>query len=120
MKRVWFAVAFLALCIGLCVFEQNYVGKCCEDMISIINQAIVYENADESDKCDAKIDELQKYWIEKNDVLFIFSEHDGLDELAESIRTLNMTDDKNSALAKTKALVKIYYENERMALSNVL
>ena len=120
MNRVWIAVVFIAVCIGLCVFEQNYVCKSCDKMLSMINQAQEYENAEQSEKSDKKIAELQKYWLKRNDVLFIFSEHDGLDELAESIRTLNMTDDKKSALAKTKALVKIYYENERIALSNVL
>ena len=38
MKRVWFAVIFILLCAGLCVFEQIYVRDCCENMISVLEE----------------------------------------------------------------------------------
>ena len=120
MKRVWFAFVFIALCTGLCIYEQCYVKNCCENMISILEQAQECEKKKDSKGRNEKIDELQGYWKKRNDFLFAFSEHGGLDELAENIRSLKMAHNMKSALAETKALVNIYYENEKISFSNVL
>ena len=120
MKRVWFAVVFIALCIGLSVYEQCYVKTSCENMIMILEQAQRFEKEKNENGRNQKIEELQSYWKKRNDFLFAFSEHGGLDELAENIRSLKEAHNMKSALAETKALVKIYYENERISFSNVL
>ena len=119
MKRVWFAVLFIVLCLGLCVLEQIYVNNSCKELISMIEQAQIYEKEKNKQGLDAEIEEIQSYWKRKNDILFIFSEHETLDELALNIRSLKEAHNMKSALAETKTLVMIYYENERIALSNV-
>ena len=120
MKRVWFAVLFIVLCVGLAAYEQVYVRNCCERMISILGEAQQFEKEKNSELRDKKIDELQKYWKKHNDFLFVFSESGGLDDLAGHIRSLKEAHNMKSALAETKALVKIYYENEKVSFSNVL
>ena len=119
MKRVWFAVVFIALCAGLCVFEQIYVQKSCTELINLIEQAQELEEAKQSDKRDRKIDEIQEYWKQKNNFLFTFSEHETLDDLALNIRSLKEAHNMKSELSQTKTLVIIYYENERITLANV-
>ena len=120
MKRVWFAVIFILLCAGLCVYEQCYVKNCCENMVAILEEAQEFEKAKDKENRDKKIDELQKYWQEKNDFLFAFSEHSTLDDLAKNIRSLKAAHSMKSALEETKALVRIFYEDERISFSNVL
>jgi len=119
MKRVWFAVAFIFLCIGLCMFEQIYVSNSCTELVSMIEQAQKYEKEKDKSNLNKEIKRIQDYWKRKNDILFIFSEHQTLDELALNIRTLKEAHNMKSALAETKTLVIIYYENEKIALSNV-
>ena len=120
MKRIWFALVFVVLCASFCVFEQAYVKDCCDNMTAILTQAQKYEKENNKTLRNEKIEELQNYWQKKNDFLFAFSEHGGLDELAENIRSLKMAHNMKSALAETKALVGIYYENEKLSFSNVL
>ena len=120
MKRVWFAVIFILLSIGLCVYEQCYVKTSCENMIAILEEAQEYEKAKDETNRDKKIDELQKYWQKKNDFLFAFSEHSTLDNLALNIRSLKAAHSMKSSLEETKALVLIFCENEKISFSNVL
>ena len=120
MKRVWFAVIFIVLSIGLCVYEQYYVKSSCDNMIAIIDEAQEFEKAKDKENRDKKIDEIQSYWKKCNDFLFAFSEHGGLDDLAEHIRSLKEAHNMKSALAETKALLKIYSENEKISFSNIL
>ena len=119
MKRVWFAIVFVVLCIGLCVFQQGYVKQCCGELGSMLELAQKYEENGEEAALKEQINKIQKYWIKRNDFLFIFSEHGTLDELAFNIRSLDKAHNMKSALAETKTLVIIYYENERITLANI-
>ena len=119
MKRVWFAIVFILLSAGLCIFQQGYVKQSCSELVLMIEQAQEYEKAKDKENLTKKIDEIQKYWKRKNDLLFIFSEHEDIDALALNIRSLKEAHNMKSALSETKTLVIIYYENERVTLANV-
>ncbi|MBQ9531117.1 MAG: DUF4363 family protein [Eubacterium sp.] len=120
MKRVWFAVVFILLSAGLCIYEQYYVKTSCENMIQILEQAQEFEEAKDSENRNKKIDELQSYWKSRNDFLFAFSEHSTLDELAQYIRSLKAAHSMKSSLEETKALVLVFYEDARISFSNIL
>ena len=119
MKRVWFAVVFILLCSALCIYQQGYVKRCCGELIYMLEQAQELEEAKKDDELILKIDEIQKYWKQKNDFLFVFSEHSDIDEIALYIRSLKEAHNMKSALSETKTLVIIYYENERITLANI-
>ena len=119
MKRIWFAILFIILCAGLCAYEQVYIKTTSTELISMLEQAQEYDKKDNSEKRDEKIKEIQKYWEEKNDFLFTFSEHETLDELALNIRSLKEAHNTKSALAETKALVIIFYEDQKISPANI-
>jgi hypothetical protein len=119
MKRVWFAVVFIALCAGLCIYQQSYVKQCCGELASMLQQAQKYEENGEDSELKEQISRIQKYWIKHNDFLFIFSEHETLDDLAYNIRSLDKAHNMKSALAETRTLVIVFYENERITPANI-
>ena len=68
MKRIWIAVVLLILSAGLCTYEQIYIEDFCDKMVYMT------EHED--------TDGIKKLWKEKNDTIYIFSEHDMVDDLA--------------------------------------
>ncbi len=119
MKRVWFAFGFIILSVLLCVYEQGYVKNTCEEMTSILVEAQIAEETKNDRVRDEKIKELQDYWKRKNDFLFMFSEHGGLDELGGAIRSLERAHNMRSEIEETRNKVVVYYENERITFANI-
>lgn len=105
MKRIWIAIAFLTLSIGICITEQVYIHTTYNEICEYI------------DKKDT--DGLYNYWSEKNDTLYAFADHKILDSLSDSINTLKDTNEKEKALIEIKAKAKTYYENQRITFSNI-
>lgn len=107
MKRIWIALALIIITISCCISEQNYVKN-------------FYLNIDTLAQ-EQKPRELKQYWNEKNDTVYIFSPHDMLDELAQEINALDdeMSEDTKKALTEIRATSKVYYENQRITLSNI-
>lgn len=107
MKRIWIAVVLLILSAGLCTYEQIYIEDFCDKMVYMT------EHED--------TDGIKKLWKEKNDTIYIFSEHDMVDDLAVSIEQLDgqSGEKKKEALAEIRALTYAYHENQRITLSNI-
>ncbi len=105
MKRIWIAIAFLTLAIGICTTEQIYLEK----TYTTINQFVD----------EGKSDEIVQYWKKRNDILYAFSDHKVLDNLSEAINELDHTDDKKKALTEVRAISKTFYENQRINFSNI-
>lgn len=105
MKRIWFAVIFLALSVGICATEQIYLESTYKAICSYV------DNEDEK----AIID----YWNSRNDILYAFSDHRTLDSLSEAVNELEDGEDKKIALNKIRAISKAYYENQRITFSNI-
>lgn len=105
MKRIWIAIVFLALTIGICTTEQIYLEK----SYTTINKFVD----------EGKADEIVEYWKKRNDMLYAFSDHKVLDNLSEAIAELDQADNKEKALTKVRAISKTYYENGRINFSNI-
>lgn len=105
MRRIWFAIVFLALSVGLCITEQIYLQSTYKAICSFV------------DNEDAKA--IVEYWDKRNDILYAFSDHKALDNLSEAIHELEDNDDKKIALNEIRAISKTYYENQRITLSNI-
>jgi hypothetical protein len=106
MKRLWIAITFLAIAVGLCTSEQIFI----KNVYNTINQYV--DSAD--------VEGLQEYWDKNNNLIFSFSEHSVLDDLSQKIEELNPNDEEiKSALTEVRALNKVYYENQRISLSNI-
>lgn len=106
MKRIWIGVILIAISISLCTYEQVFIRSFCRDL----DRYIAQENT-------TRIVEL---WEEKNDIMYVFSNHGILDEMAKEIHILEEKEyDKKSTLTEIKALNNIYYENQIINLSNI-
>lgn len=107
MKRIWIAVFLLVLSAGLCTFEQTYIEDFCDRATHMAEQG--------------EADELTKLWDKKNDIIYIFSEHDMVDDLAVSIKSLETADreEKEETLKEIKSLIYAYHENQRITFSNI-
>jgi hypothetical protein len=117
MKRIWFAVIFLIICTSLCVGEQVYIKQVYTDLNNKISSAQKYTGTDEM---QTAVDNIKKYWDKNNDILFTIADHGVLDDLSAQIRSLNVKDDDiQNNLAQIKALLKVFYENQRVTISNI-
>lgn len=107
MKRIWIAAALIIITAFCCISEQIYV----KDFYSTIDALALEE----------KPKELKEYWREKNDMAYIFSPHDMLDELAQSINALDdePNEETKKDLIEVRAINKVYYENQRITPSNI-
>lgn len=117
MKRIWFAILFLALSVGLCVGEQMYSKKVYNDINSII--AEYDENGNNEDK-SRTVNRIKDYWDKHNDLLFTIEESEALNELGQAISGLD-PDDKDipKSLNEIKTINKFFYENQRITAANI-
>lgn len=99
MKKIWIAVVLLIISAGICTYEQIYIEDFCDKMVYMTE----HEDADG----------IKKLWDKKNDTIYIFSEHDMVDDLAVSIEQLNSKngEKQKEALAEIRALTYAYHEN---------
>lgn len=117
MKRIWFAIIFLALCIGLCIGEQIYVKQVFYDLDEKISIAQQYSNKDELKN---SLKEISDYWTKYNDILFALSYQSNLDDLSVAINSLNYNDDDiDTKLLELKAYSKVFYENQKLSPENI-
>ncbi len=118
MKRLWFAVIFLCIALALSVFEQYKVHTFYNTMSEKLVIANSYDKEDNEEMLKASIDDIQQYWLENNDILFTLTNHGVLDELSKDIRAIN-PDNVDNSLYKVNAMLNVFYENERITLSNI-
>lgn len=107
MKRIWIAVVLILTSLIICTSEQIYVKNFYQTITTLAQEE--------------KPKELKEYWEQKNDTVYIFSHHDMLDELAQSITALDEEKNENTKndLKEVEAICKVYYENQRITLSNI-
>ena len=117
MKRVWFAVAFLALSLSICIAEQHFINDFYNNMCKNIDTAIEY-NLSGDERLGEAVDDLKDYWEKHNDLIFTMTNHGVLDELSAEIQALN-TDKIDNELYRVKGTLNVFYENQRITFANV-
>lgn len=117
MKRIWIAVAFLCVSIGLCTAEQLYVQKVFNDLNVIIAQAEEYESYEE---LSSSVTKIKNYWDKHNDVLFALTDSDTVNELGQAIIKLDAKDeDFRQSLSELKTVNRFFYRNQRITFANI-
>ena len=117
MKRLWFALVFLAVSTTLCIGEQYYIKDFYAQMTKRVDTAIACcENGDKG--LEKAVDDIQNYWYSRNDLIFTLTNHGVLDDLSAHIRSLNKDSPKDE-MYKVKAILTVFYENQRITLANV-
>ena len=120
MKRIWFAVIFLALAAVMCTAEQIYIHDFYSNMnIKISAAEAALDNKDY--KKYAKYEkEISEYWKRKNNILYVTGEHKELDTIAVQIRSVPYDrGDEKKELHALSAQLCAYYENEKISLANI-
>lgn len=122
MKRLWFSAAFLLIALSLCAFEQFYVYKDYEEIISQIDSAISESDLDtKKEKCA----EIEEIWEEFDRKAAYITDHAILHSAEISIGTLNdlnnlNEEDTNEALIEAKSEIEQVYEHSKINFSNIL
>ncbi len=115
MKRIWFAVLFLLICAGICFAEQYYINDFYKGMSERIEVAAQCENKEEQ---NAATDEIKAYWNRHNDLIFTLTNHIVLNELSSAVRSINSHDTEDD-LILVKAWLNVFYESQKITLSNI-
>ena len=120
MNRIWFALIFLMLSGVMCAGEQTFINSFYSEINENISVAEAALDNNDIKKYNDSTREIAKLWSEKNDVLYAVGEHAQLDTIAVSIRSMPYNkDDEKKELRSLRAMLKAYYENERVSLSNI-
>ncbi len=117
MKRIWLAVLFLTLAAAVCITDQICVSTFYNEMSAKIQQAQAYEKTG-SEQLPAAIDDIKRYWDERNDRMFMLTHHGALNELSAVIRSLN-TEQLDNRLNEAAAWLTVFYENQRITFANI-
>ena len=120
MKRIWFAIIFLALSAAMCVGEQIYINHTYIELSEKISAAEAALMDGDAKLYKKRADDIEKTWKKKNDLLYAFGEHGALDGIAVQIRAMPYADGEEiKELHSLRAQLYAYYENERISFSNI-
>ena len=121
MKRIWFAVIFIVLCILACSYEQYVVKSAYEDIVSVIDKAIEADSdGEKSQYCFEITEEWDKYYKK----VTLVTDHSILESADISVSELklqaqNGSDKLDELLTQIKSELEHIYESARINLSNI-
>lgn len=124
MKRLWVAVAFLAVAISMCVFEQYTVATTYRQATDIIDTAIDESRQNNYKSAEKYCAELDDYWDSRQKYLEPIIDHGALDEAGMTISVLeglaeSKSDSLTDELITAKYQVKAIYEDQKITLGNI-
>ena len=125
MKRIYLALTFLALCIGLCIFEQYTVENTYNRTSEYIEQAIEYTDKEDYQSAKAECKKLTDFWNKRYPYLSAMIEHGTLDDAGITIYSLEemaqeKSEDLKENLIDAKNQIKMIRENQRISPGNIL
>lgn len=121
MKRLWFAFIFIALCVLTCAYEQYVVKSAYEDIVSVIDQAIEADSAEEKAQYCLEVTEEWDNYYKK---ITLITDHGILESADISVSELkeqaqNAGDNLDGLLTQTKSELEHIYESSRINFSNI-
>ncbi len=124
MKRVYIALAFLAVSISLCIFEQYTVNTMYKDTCAYIDKAIEYTEKEDYGNARKECRKLNKYWAKKYPCLTAMIDHGPLDEAGVTIDSLDElakeeNEDLKESLVTAKSQIKSIHENQSISFGNI-
>ncbi len=120
MKRIWYAVAFLLISIGICIGEQVFVKNVSQTLNNDIYKIECEINAEQN--TDESIDKINADYEKFESKLEVICDNSQTIELKTNFIELKNLDDaeKIKALAEARALVETMYKNQKLSLTNIL
>lgn len=124
MKRIYIAILFLAISIGLCIFEQYTVKSAYETTTEYINTAIEQTDKEDFSSAGETCKQLREYWDKKYPYMTAMIEHGILDDAGITINSLenlaeNESDDLQEELITAKNQMESIRDNQRITFGNI-
>lgn len=124
MKRLFLAIFFLLVCIGLCTFEQHTIESTYKQTTALINQAIEYAENEDYQSAQNVCKKLTEIWDKKYPYLTAMVEHGTLDDAGMTINSLEdmakqEDDELREALIEAKGQIKTVRDNQKITFGNI-
>ena len=118
MKRTWFAILFLLLVAGLCIFEQHTVKTTFENMETLLQSmdaAAAEENYPEAER---KARQLQNIWTARYPTLCVLMEHRALQEALQPLAR-DESEDLRPTIRQCQTELAEIYDNSKVTVGNI-
>lgn len=113
MKRIWFAIVFIVLCVGICIFDQVSVKTTHDELEKRINIAQIDSN-------ERNINEIISYYASREKLLFALCESNSVTDMSNTIYALSPELDNTSEhLLEIEAVNDSFYDAEKITLQNI-
>lgn len=124
MRKLYIAILFLIISIGLCAYEQITLIGIYDKTTTTIDEILDSVNNDDYNSAQNACDELIDYWNKK--YLFMTStiDHGQIDNLSVNINSLdeyakNNSDELVDQLITVKNEMSNLYNNQKLSLGNI-
>ena len=120
MKRIWFAIIFLAMAASLCITEQVYISRFHTDMEKKITAASAAAESQSPQALQSALEDIKTYWNNRNEALCMLTNHMAPDEIGTAVRAAEADNPHiEEELARLRALNEIFYENQHITFANI-
>ena len=124
MKKLYIAIAFLIIALGLCVFEQYTVQSAYHQTTEYIDNAMEGLERNDYKAVEKSCDMLSKYWNKKYPIMTAMIDHGPLDDASVTINSLNdlaknKSDELETQLITAKNQMKNIHDNQCITFGNI-
>lgn len=124
MKKLYIAIAFLIIALGLCVFEQYTVQSAYHQTTEYIDNAMEGLEKNDYKAVEKNCDMLSKYWNKKYPIMTAMIDHGPLDDASVTINSLNdlaknKSDELETQLITAKNQMKNIHDNQCITFGNI-
>lgn len=124
MKKLYIAIAFLIIALGLCVFEQYTVQSAYHQTTEYIDNAMEGIEKNDYKAVEKSCDMLSKYWNKKYPIMTAMIDHGPLDDASVTINSLNdlaknKSDELETQLITAKNQMKNIHDNQCITFGNI-
>lgn len=124
MKKIYIAILFLAICAGVCAFEQITINNVYSETTQIINYALDSNEQNDFNKAKMQCEKLRKVWNKRYPYLSAMIDHAQLDNASSAIKSTkdisrDNKDELSEKLIEAKNEIQILKENQSITLGNI-
>ena len=129
MKKVIGALFLALISIAACAISLFYIENTSETALSYVSEIQTQIEKDNYKSSAENAQNLENFWNEKNDLLATFVHHEMLEEIDETVRSINVMlknfneDEKTNVKVKCKkaqTLLEDFKDSEMPTITNIL
>lgn len=129
MKKVVGAIILALISVAACAFSLFYIEDTSNTALSYVSKIQNQIQKDDYKTAEQSAKNLEKFWDEQNETLATFVHHEMLEEIGESIRSVNVIlggfeeEEKVNLQVeckKTQTLLENFKDSEMPTITNIL